>query len=308
MDRLDCDRMFVAVMETGSFAAAARRLGSSSGQASKLVARLESALAVRLLNRTTRAVSPTETGQTYFERVRALLDEFDTLDASVRNQAQGPRGRLRLSAPLTFGTTQLCHALNAFALRYPEIALDVQFTDRLVSLVDEGFDAAVRIGRPADSTLIARRLCTTRILVVAAPEYLARCGTPARPADLATHGCIIDTNFRDPYDWRFAGPQGSLGVTVSGRIRLSNAEACLRAAEAGLGIAHVPDFVATESLQSGRVRRLLADHADTPLGVFALYPPGRHLAASVRALVDFLVAQFQGQADWAQPGQGGDGG
>lgn len=295
MDRLESDKMFVAVMETGSFAAAARRLGTSSGQASKLVARLETALGVRLLNRTTRALAPTETGRAYFERVRALLDEFDTLDASVRDQAQSPRGRLRLSAPLTFGVTRLCDALNAFAGRYPDIALDVQFTDRLVNLVDEGFDAAVRVGRPADSTLVARRLCPTRILVVAAPDYLARRGTPALPADLASHDCIIDTNFRDPLDWRFAGPEGPLGVAVSGRIRFSNAEACLRAAEAGLGIAHVPDFVATESLRAGRVRAVLGDHADTPLGVFALYPPGRHLAVKVRVLVDFLAKHFQGQ-------------
>lgn len=297
MDRLESDKMFVAVMETGSFAAAARRLGTSSGQASKLVARLETALGVRLLNRTTRALAPTETGQAYFERVRTLLDEFDTLDASVRDQAQSPRGRLRLSAPLTFGVTRLSRALNAFAARYPDIALDVQFTDRVVNLVDEGFDAAVRVGRPADSTLIARRLCPTEILLVAAPGYLARRGTPVRPADLAAHDCIIDTNFRDPLDWRFIGPDGPVGVAVSGRIRLSNAEACLRAAEAGLGIAHVPDFVASESLRDGRVRALLADHADAPLGVFALYPPGRHLAVKVRVLVDFLVGHFQGHWD-----------
>lgn len=294
MDRLDCDRMFVAVMETGSFAAAARRMGTSSGQASKLVARLESALDARLLNRTTRALSATETGQAYFERVRALLDEFDMLDASVHDQAQSPRGRLRLSAPLTFGTTQLCHALGGFARRYPEIALDVQFNDRLVNLVDEGFDAAVRVGRPADSTLIARLLCPSRVLVVAAPEYLARRGTPARPADLAGHDCIIDSNFREPQDWRFGGSgAGPVVVTVAGRIRFSNAEACLCAAEAGLGIARLPDFVASEALGAGRLREVLADHADAPMGVFALYPPGRHLAVKVRVLVDFLAAWFR---------------
>src|SRR5690606_37786250 len=148
--------MFVAVMETGSFTAAAERLGTSSGQASKLVARLESTLGVRLLSRTTRAVSATEAGQAYFGRLRPLLEEFDALDAAIRDASHAPRGRLRLTAPLTFGTMEIAPALNAFAQKFPEIALDVSFTDRLVSLVDEGFDLAVRVGRPEDSSMIAR--------------------------------------------------------------------------------------------------------------------------------------------------------
>lgn len=302
MDRLAGERMFVAVMETGSFAAAAARLGTSSGQASKLVSKLEAALGVRLLNRTTRALAATEVGQAYFDRLRLLIDEFDSLDAAVRDRAQTPRGRIRLTAPLTFGTLQLAPALNAFALRYPEIALDVQFSDRLASLVDEGFDAAIRVGRPADTSLIARKLCEAGLVLVASPPYLAAHGAPLVPSDLARHECIIDTNFREPLHWRFRVAQAPVSVPVAGRLHYSNAEACLNAAEQGLGIAYLPSFVAAESLAAGRVQELLAAFQDAPLAVFVLYPPGRHLPVKIRVLVDFLAARFRSEADWAKPG------
>lgn len=301
MNRLDCDRMFVAVMETGSFAAAAARLHTSSGQASKLVSRLEADLGVRLLNRTTRAVSATEVGQAYYERLRSILDEMDDLDQSVRSASRAPRGRLRLTAPLTFGTVQLAPALNDFARRYPDISLDVQFSDRVVNLVDEGFDAAVRVVRPVDSSLIARRLCDVRIVVVASAAYLDQRGRPEVPGDLGRHDCIIDTNFRDPNQWRFRDADGPVSVGVAGRLRYSNAQACLSAAETGLGIAFVPDFVAATSIAAGRVEMLLSAFEDAPYGVFALYPPGRHLAVKVRVLVDFLADRYRGMVDWARP-------
>ncbi len=293
MSRLDNDRLFVAVLETGSFAAAARQIGISAGQASKLVTRLEAELGIRLLNRTTRALSPTEAGQAYFDRIRQILDDLDTLDAQMKDQAATPRGRLRLTAPLTFGTLRLVPALNEFARLYPQIELDVSFNDRMFNLVDEGFDAAIRAGRIADSSLIARKLCEMHTLVVASEDYLAAHGTPAHPADLARHQCIIDTNFRDPLIWRFREGDTPLSVPLTGRLRYSNAEACLQAAEAGLGIAHVPDFVAKASLDTGRTRAILRDFNDDPGGIFALYPPGRHLAAKVRILVDFLAARFR---------------
>lgn len=299
MDRLDCDRMFVAVAETGSFTAAAAKLGTSPGQASKLVSRLEAELDVRLLNRTTRAVSPTEAGQAYLERLRPLLDEFDNLDLSVRNISQAPRGRLRLTAPLTFGAMELAPALNGFALKYPEIELDVSFTDRLVNLVDEGFDMAVRVGRPISSSLIARKLCAVRIFPVASPAYLARRGVPAVPGDLAQHDCILDTNLQDPNRWPLRdGDKGPAAVLVQGRLRYSNAEACLSAAEAGLGLALVPSFVSGPAIAAGRVKPVLTQYEPPPLAVHTLYPHNRHLAAKVRALVDFLIERYRGAPAW----------
>ncbi|WP_420342277.1 LysR family transcriptional regulator [Paenirhodobacter sp.] len=294
MDRLDCDRMFVAVLDSGSFAAAARRLGTSSGQASKLVARLEAELGVQLLKRTTRALHATEVGQAYFERMRAILEEFDALEASVRNASGAPAGRLRLSAPLSFGRMQLMPRLIDFARAFPDIQLDTDFTDRTVSLIDEGYDMAVRIGTPADSSLIARKLGEARVITVAAPDYLARAGTPTRPADLPGHACILDANFREPQIWRFR----DAAITVDGRFRFSNGEAALMAAEAGLGIVRVPTFIAGESLRAGRLVALLRDEEAISYTIHAVYPPARHLAVKVRALVDYLVSCFHDGADW----------
>lgn len=291
--------MFVAVMESGSFTAAAGRLGTSSGQASKLVSRLESELGVRLLSRTTRAVSPTEAGRAYFDRLRPLLEEFDNLDAAVRDTSRMPRGRLRLTAPLTFGAMELAPALNDFARAYPDIELDVVFSDRVISLVDEGFDLAIRVGRPDDSSMIARRLCDVRIVAIGAPAYLERRGEPESPGDLSRFDCIIDTNFREPGRWPFRDARGRpTSVPVSGRIRYSNAEACLSAAGAGLGLACVPSFIAGEAIRSGRMRRVLQAFEAEPYGLHALYPHSRHLAGKVRALVDFLAERYRGTPDW----------
>lgn len=298
MNRLDADRMFLAVMETGSFTAAADRVETSSGQASKLVSRLEAQLGVRLLNRTTRSVSPTEAGQAYYDRLRPLLEDYDSLEAQVREATHAPRGRLRLSAPLTFGVVELTPALNDFASRYPEIDLEVSFADRVVNLVDEGFDMAVRIGRPEDSSLIARKLCDVRLVVVAAPAYLGRNPALATPDDLAHHTCIIDTNFREPGRWPFQIAGTERLFPVQGRMRFSNAEACLTAAEAGLGLACLPAFVAGAALRSGRVRQVLSDFEVEPFGVHTLYPHSRHLAAKVRVLVDHLVERYRGTPGW----------
>jgi DNA-binding transcriptional LysR family regulator len=300
MERLDCDRMFVAVLESGSFSKAAQALGTSSGQASKLVSKLEADLGVQLLNRTTRALSPTEVGYAYFERVKSLLEDFDALDASVRNASTAATGRLRLSVPVSFGTMQMTADLIEFARVYPDIQLDVSFADRLVSLIDEGFDVAVRIGNPSDSSLIARKLCDMRVVTAAAPAYLRQHGAPEDPATLAKRECIIDTNFREPSTWRFRAADGSstIAVPVKGRLRFSNAEACLAAAAAGLGIARVPSFMAGPCFRTGTVRPLLQSFEDRSFGVYVVYPPGRHLALKVRVLVDFLASRYRGKPPW----------
>ena len=300
MERLDCDRMFVAVLESGSFSKAALALGTSSGQASKLVSKLEADLGVQLLNRTTRALSATEVGQAYFERVKALLEDFDALDASVRNASAAASGRLRLSLPVSFGTMQMTPDLIEFSRAYPDIQLDVSFADRLVNLIDEGFDVAVRIGNPSDSSLIARKLCDMRVVTVAAPAYLDRLGAPEDPAALTKRECIIDTNFREAFTWRFRSADGAstIAVPVKGRLRFSNAEACLAAAAAGLGIARVPSFMAGPYFRAGTVKPVLQAFEDRSFGLYVVYPPGRHLALKVRVLVDFLAARYRGEPPW----------
>lgn len=214
----------------------------------------------------------------------------------MKNISQAPRGRLRLTAPLSFGTLELAPRVAVFARDYGEIALDVTFSDRLVNLVDEGFDLAIRIGRPKDSSLIARTLCEVRLVLVASESYLATRGVPARPGELVEHDCIIDTNFREPERWTF-GP-GADQVPVAGRLRFSNGEACLTAAEAGLGLAYLPAFVAGPAIAAGRVRPALGEYEAPPLTLSAVYPHSRHLAAKVRVLVDFLAQEFRGTPGW----------
>lgn len=300
MERLDCDRMLVAVMETGSFTAAAQRLGASHGQASKLISRLERELGVQLLRRSTRALTATDVGLAYYEKVRLLLAEYDALNDSVRNSSQSPSGRVRVSAPVTFGATRLAQPLIDFARRYPGIELDVSFADRAVNVVDEGFDLALRIGKLEDSSLMARKLCDIRILLVASPHYLQAHGVPQHWRQLAQHDCIIDTNFRDPYRWPFQDGEQSIQQPVNGRLKFSNAEVCLQAACAGLGIACLPTFIAGDALRSKAIVPLLEAYPLPVLGLFALYPPARYLAHKSRTLIDYLVDAFAGEPAWEQ--------
>lgn len=295
MDRLAQDRMYLAVVDSGSFAAAARRMGVSSGQASKLVAALEADLGVQLLNRTTRSLAVTEVGRAYHLRLKDLLAEYDALEASVRDTSEAPAGLLRLSAPETFGMSQLLPVLLTFGQKHPKVQLDVSFSDRAVNLIEEGFDMALRIGEPPDSGLIARKLCMARVVTIAAPDYLALRGQPQRPLDLLDHDCIIDTNFRDAAHWRFPG---EAPIAVNGRLRFSNAGASLAAAEAGLGIARVPSFIAGPKIRDGKVTRLLAAFDSPSRPVHALYPPSRHLAPKIRLLVDHLAEAFRGEPEW----------
>ncbi|MFN3513189.1 MAG: LysR family transcriptional regulator [Phenylobacterium sp.] len=299
MDRLDEMAMFVAVADGRSFAQAARRLGVSPAQASKLVARLEDRLKTRLLNRTTRDVSLTDAGRAYLQNARALVEQFEALEASVQENA-GPRGLLKLSAPIAFGAVELEGALLDFARAFPEVSLEVSFTDRMTNLVDEGFDAAVRITRLPDSSLVARRLSETQIVTVASPDYLARFAAPRTPAELAERETILDLNLAEPRVWTFGRGSGRQDVRVTGRLRFAGAGPCLAAARRGFGVARVPAFVAAEDLRLGRVQAILRGDEPDPLPIQVVYPHARHLPAKVRALVDFLVGRYAGEPPWGR--------
>lgn len=299
MDRLDEVRAFIAVAEARSFTQGARKLAVSSAQASKLVARLENRLGARLLNRTTRDVSLTDVGRAYLDRGREVLESFEALEASVRDQ-DGPTGTLRISAPISFGASELAPALLEFAAVCPNVALDVALSDRLVNLVEEGFDVAVRIGRLPDSSLVARRLAAVRLVTCAAPGYLARAGTPLTPADLAGHEVILDSNMRDPTVWRFGLDSAPREVRVSGRLRFNGAEICAEAAAAGFGITRGPAFALAGALRDGRLVPILCDQESELIHVHAVYPHARHLAAKVRAFVDFLAKRYAGEPSWHQ--------
>jgi DNA-binding transcriptional LysR family regulator len=299
MDRLDEIRAFVAVAEARSFTQGARKLDVSGAQVSKLVARLENRLGARLLNRTTRDVSLTDTGQAYLERARELLEGFEALESSVRDQS-GPSGTLKVSAPVSFGHNQLTPALLDFAAGCSAVSLDVSFTDRMVNLVEEGFDVAVRIGQLMDSSLVARRLAAVRLVTCASPEYLARAGVPTALADLARHEVVLDTNARDPTVWRFGRATDPQEVRVHGRLRFNGAEACAEAALAGFGLVRSPAFAVADDLRAGRLVPLLCTLEPELIHVYAVYPHARHLAAKVRAFVDFLVQRYAGEPAWHQ--------
>lgn len=299
MDRLDELAAFVAVADARSFTQGARKLGVSSAQVSKLVARLENRLGARLLNRTTRDVSLTDTGQAYLERARDLLDGFEALETSVKDQS-GPSGRLKVSAPVSFGRNQLTPALLDFAAGCSAVSLDVVFSDRMVNLVEEGFDVAVRIGHLSDSSLVARRLAAVRLVTCASPDYLARAGTPTTLADLAKHEAVLDTNARDPTVWRFGPQSDTRDVRVHGRLSFSGAEACAAAGVAGFGLIRSPAFAVAEDLRAGRLVPVLCNYEPEVIHVHAVYPHARHLAAKVRAFVDFLAARYAGEPEWHQ--------
>ncbi|HEY9218656.1 MAG TPA: LysR family transcriptional regulator, partial [Phenylobacterium sp.] len=239
MDRIDEIATFIAVADARSFTQGARRLGVSSAQASKLIARLEDRLKARLLNRTTREVSLTDTGRAYLERAREILDELEALEGSVRDVA-GPRGLLKVTAPMSFGSVELECVILEFAKTYPEVSLEVSLSDRVTNLVEEGFDVAVRITKMADSSLVARKLGETRVVTCAAPAYIVEHGAPAEPGELAHREAILDLNVADPNLWTFGRGAGRVDVRVNGRLRLSNAEACVAAARLNFGIARAP--------------------------------------------------------------------
>ncbi len=299
MDRFDEISAFAAVADARSFTQAARRLGVSNAQVSKLVARLENRLGARLLNRTTRDVSLTDTGRAYLERARSLLEDFETLESSVRDQS-GPRGLLKISVPVSFGANQLTPALLDFAAAYTEVSLDVSSTDRMVNLVEEGFDVAVRIGQLPDSSVIARKLAAVRLVTCASPAYLQAAGAPATPDELAQHEAILDNNMSDPTVWVFGGPNDQQAVRVHGRLRFGGADACVAAARRGLGIIRTPAFAAAEDLRAGRLMPLLCPFESQLIYVHAAYPHARHLAAKVRAFVDFLAERYSGEPEWHQ--------
>jgi len=299
MDRLDEIRAFAAVADARSFTQGARKLDVSSAQVSKLVARLENRLGARLLNRTTRDVSLTDTGLAYLERARDLLERFEILETSVRDQ-RGPSGLLKVSAPVSFGKGQLVPALLDFATEHPAVSLEVAFADRIVNLVEEGFDVAVRIGHLTDSSLVAKRLAAVRMVTCAAPGYLQAAGMPMTLEDMALHEAVLDSNGRDPTVWRF-GPHGDVReVRVHGRLKFNGAEACVAAAVAGFGVVRTPAFAAADDLRAGRLVPILCAFEPELIHVHAVYPHARHLAAKVRAFVDFLAKRYSGEPEWHQ--------
>ena len=292
MDTLTGMRTYTAVVITGSFTAAAEQLGISKALTSKYVGQLEEHLGVRLLNRTTRQLNMTEAGQAYYQRCRQLLDDIDELEAAVRDQQAAPQGRLTIAASTTFGEVHLTRAVAEYLKEQPGVSVNLVLADRYVNIVDEGFDLAIRIGKLADSSLIARRLAPARVVACAAPEYLKRAGIPKHPRDLQSHSCVLDTNFRTVENWPFQEKGQPVHVKVNGRFRANNALAVREMVLAAQGIALCPSYVVDDDLQTSRLHVVLEDYEVFDYGIYAVYPHNRHLAAKVRSFVDFLARKL----------------
>jgi DNA-binding transcriptional LysR family regulator len=299
VDRFAAMEVFARVVEAGSFAGAADRLGLSRAAASKQVMQLEAHLGARLLNRTTRRLSLTEEGAAYYERCLRILAELDDAERVAAEARGAPRGTLRLSAPLSFGILHLGPALSAFACRHQGVSLALTLDDRFVDLVEEGFDAAIRIGRLPDSTLVARLLCRTRLVVAAAPAYWREHGVPLAPAELARHRCLNYTLRAAGRDWRFAdGSGGEETVAVAGPLTANNGDVLRAAALAGAGVAWLPDFLIGADVKAGLLETALDDRRGGEIGIYIVYPQTRHLTAKLRVFVDFLVEHFSAPPDW----------
>jgi len=286
-------RVFREVLDAGSFTAAADRLDTSKQLVSRRIQALEERLGVRLLNRTTRRLSPTPLGLAYLERAREILQAVDEAEDAIGQQGSRPHGRLRVSAPMSFGTLHLAPRMPAFLAAYPEVELAMDLNDRMVDLVGEGYDLAVRIGPLADSSLMARRIGTVHLLTCASPAYLTAAGTPATPADLAGHRCLIYGHGRTG-TWQYAGPAGKrpATVTVSGPLCSNNGEMLREVALGGRGLIQLPDFLVDDVVATGQLIRVLDDHAPPPFPLSAVYPRHRQTSPLVRAFIDFLAASI----------------
>ncbi|MGG7564620.1 LysR substrate-binding domain-containing protein [Rhodovulum sp. DZ06] len=295
MDRLNEMQAFVNVVDQGGFTDAARKLGVSKSAISKHVAALEDRLGARLLNRTTRRVSPTEIGLAFYDRAIRVLSEAEDAEAMVTAMQEAPRGELRVSAPVSLGLSRIAPAVPDFLLEYPDISLHMVLDDRFVELVAEGFDMAIRVGDLPDSSLRARRLGDVRTHLAASPDYIARRGMPTSLQDLASHELLHYSNLSSGNFWRLLGPNGNeRQIRATGRLTVNNGDALLQAAKGGLGIGMFPDFILGDALETGALVAVLPEACPPPLGIHAVYPPGRFPQPKLRAFIDHLAEAFRG--------------
>jgi DNA-binding transcriptional LysR family regulator len=289
MSKIQQMSSFVAVVDAGSFVRAADSISTSKAAVSRHVAELEQRLGVRLLHRTTRRLSLTEEGRLFFERAKELLESIDEAEAQVTLRAGEARGLIRVNAPLTFGALHLAPLWGAFADANPLVSLDITLSDRLVDLVDEGYDLAIRITSIADSTLVMRKLATTRMVLCASPDYLAKRGTPAHPSELAAHAVISYTYWSTRDEWRFSGPDGPVAVRIVPRIHTNNGDTCRRAALAHQGLILQPDFIVGEDLKRGDLVEVLPAFHSVEVGIHAVYASRKNLPLKTRRLIDYLA-------------------
>jgi DNA-binding transcriptional LysR family regulator len=289
---------FAAVVEAGSFVAAADATGLSKTAVSRHLSDLEQRLGVRLLHRTTRRLSLTDEGRTFFSRAKEVLAAIDEAESELTARAIEASGLVRVNAPLTFGTLHLAPLWSPFIAANPKVSLDITLSDRVVDLVEEGYDLAVRIASSPASALVSRKLASTRVVLCASPRYLRQHGIPKQPRDLADHTVISYAYWSGGDEWLFQGPQGPVSVRTNSRIHTNNGDTCRTAALAHQGIILQPDFLVGQDLKSGALRELMPQFRSVELGIFAVYPTRKHLPLKLRRLIDFLAAAMR-SPPWA---------
>ena len=298
MDKLDAMNAFAKVVAAGSYAEAARRLGLTRSAVSKAVMELEQLLGARLLDRTTRRVTPTEAGLAYYERCVSILADVEETEIQISRLHDEPRGVLKINAPMSFGILYLGEAVAEFMTRYPELRIELVLNDRFIDPLEEGVDVTVRIGALGDSSLIARRLAPARLALVASPQYIERHGAPQTPQDLSVHRCLAYGHMAAVHRWQLMQGSEVVAVQITSSLCSNNGEVLRTAALAGNGIANLPTFLVGPDIAAGRLVAVLPDNPPTELGIFALYAPNRYLAAKTRVFIDFLVARFGEDPGW----------
>ena len=290
MDRLDAMKLFVRVAELGSFAAVAQQLGVARSVVTRQIAGLEAHLGVKLMARSTRRLALTSAGTAYLEKCRVILNLVEAAETDVAEERLTPRGNIRMSLPLSFGLKRLAPLLLDFSQRYPEVGLDMDYSDRRVKLIEEGIDLSIRITRRLDGGDVARKIGTGRMQVVASKNYLAQHGRPQHPAELIHHECLGYTSGGVAQNWQFMVDGQLQSFPVRSRINANNGDVLTEAAAQGLGITLQPDFIIDDYLADGRVEAILVDFPVAELGIYAMLPSNRHIPHRVRVLMDFLAA------------------
>lgn len=296
MDRIDAMRLFVRVAELGSFSAVAQQMGVARSVVTRQIAALESHLGAKLLARSTRRLSLTPGGAAYLEKCRVILNLIDVAETGLAEERQIPRGLIRLSLPLVYGLKYLAPLLLEFAGLYPEVELDMEFSDRRARLIEEGIDIAVRITTRLEPGDVVRLLGSGRMKVVASADYLARHGEPRHPEELIHHQCLGYTEAAGGQRWSFIVDGVPQAFPIRPRIRANNGEVLVKAATTGLGIACEPEFSAAERLASGELTEILTEFPLPELGIYAVLPGNRHVPHRLRVLLDFLAERLRGQA------------
>lgn len=293
MDRLTEMQAFATVVDQGGFTDAAKKLGISKSAVSKHVSALEARLGARLLNRTTRRVSPTEIGLAYYDRARRVLNDAGEADALVTSMQSAPSGTLRISVATDFGVNLLSPILGEFLQEYPDITVNMVLNNRYVELISEGFDMAIRLGELEDSSLRARKLTETTKRMIAAPRYFQRYGRPQRIDDLNEHKLLHYANSAASAVWKLTAPSGEKRqIRTAGWLTVNDGQSLLNAAISGLGIAFLPSFLYADAFKAGLVEECMPELPTEVLGIYAVYPPGRFTQPKVRAFIDFLVSRF----------------